>query len=136
MPASNTALPTRKNIFTSSSNECASRRETNSANSAQWPGGSSELGPSAQYSAIILLRSSSVASSHDDREGLRQVARATASAAADPTGTGTRTPGEGDDVCQCGATKPGMTKPPIPSEKRSGCQRLGSLMWSGSLTGT
>ena len=58
MPASMSALPSVKNIFTSSANVCASRADTNSANCVQCPGGCSERGPSAQYSAITLPRSS------------------------------------------------------------------------------
>src|SRR5215471_6789142 len=55
MLASNDALCMAKNIFTSSSIVWLSRPETNWANSAQWPGGNSELGPSAQYSTMSLL---------------------------------------------------------------------------------
>ena len=54
MPASNTAFAKAKNNFTSWSNVCPSRRDTNCPNSIQWPGGSSEFGPSAQYLAIAF----------------------------------------------------------------------------------
>src|SRR5207249_9086526 len=62
LPASATALVSAKKSFTSRSMPCAwtpwwSRRETNCAKRSQCPGGSSERGPSAQYSAIIFCSS-------------------------------------------------------------------------------
>ena len=61
-PASATALLSAKKSLTSRSRPCDwspwwSRRATNCANRSQWPGGSSEWGPSAQYSAITFCSS-------------------------------------------------------------------------------
>src|SRR5437667_11302502 len=61
-PASETAFVSAKKSFTSRSRPGSlspwwSRRDTNWANRFQCPGGSSERGPSAQYSAIIFCSS-------------------------------------------------------------------------------
>src|SRR5256885_16451170 len=62
MLESKMALVRAKKSLMSVSTPCSpapwwSRRATNCANKSQGPGGSSELGPSAQYSAIILCSS-------------------------------------------------------------------------------
>jgi len=57
IPASNTAFAKAKNNFTSWSNVWPSCCDTNCPKSIQWPGGSSEFGPSAQYSAIAFWKS-------------------------------------------------------------------------------
>src|ERR671912_1281970 len=59
MLASNRALLSAKYMRASLSMLLASRRLTNWANRFQCPGGNSERGPSAQYSAMILRVSSS-----------------------------------------------------------------------------
>src|SRR5215210_2722250 len=66
IPASKTALVRAKNNLTSRSTPCSSgpwrsRRATNWANRFQCPGGSSERGPSAQYSVITFSLSVSPA---------------------------------------------------------------------------
>jgi hypothetical protein len=61
MLASIRALPRVKNSLASSSTLWPRLREMAWANTAQWPGGNSERGPSAQYSALILLGSSRLA---------------------------------------------------------------------------
>jgi hypothetical protein len=61
MLASIRALPRVKNSLTSSSRVLPRLREMAWANTDQWPGGNSERGPSAQYSALILLGSSRLA---------------------------------------------------------------------------
>src|SRR5215211_4548643 len=55
MPASSTALLSTKNILASVSRLWPRLRDRACAITAQWPGGNSDLGPSAQYSAIIFL---------------------------------------------------------------------------------
>src|SRR6266704_2773314 len=55
MPASSSALPSTKNILTSVSRLSPRLRDRACAITAQWPGGNSVPGPSAQYSAIIFL---------------------------------------------------------------------------------
>ena len=57
MPASISALPSAKNIFTSVSRLKWFLRDRASANSAMCPGGNAVPGPSAQYSAVTFLRS-------------------------------------------------------------------------------
>src|SRR6266851_8663570 len=57
IPASKMAFVNAKNILASSSTVGWSRRETNSPNRSQCPGGSSVRGPLAQYSAIIFCSS-------------------------------------------------------------------------------
>src|SRR5919198_1907021 len=57
MPASITALPSAKNILTSVSRPACILRQRNWANTAMCPGGNSDRGPSAQYSAVTFLRS-------------------------------------------------------------------------------
>jgi len=64
MPASKIALVRAKNIFASSSTVWWSLADTNCANKSQCPGGSSECGPLAQYSAIIFCVSLSLALAH------------------------------------------------------------------------
>src|SRR4030095_2174742 len=59
MLASNRALLSAKYIRASSSRVLASRRLTYWANTFQCPGGVTDRGPSAQYSAIVLRVSSS-----------------------------------------------------------------------------
>jgi hypothetical protein len=61
MLASIRALPRVKNSFTSSSRVWPRLRELAWAKTAQCPGGNSDCGPSAQYSALILLGSSRLA---------------------------------------------------------------------------
>ena len=63
MPASIIAFPTRKNSLTSVSSEWPFLREMAWANSAVWPGGNSDLGPSAQYSAVAFSWSVRLAAS-------------------------------------------------------------------------
>src|SRR5688500_9840879 len=57
MPASRTAWPSTKNILASVSMLWRFLREMACAITAQWPGGNSDPGPSAQYSAVIFLAS-------------------------------------------------------------------------------
>ena len=59
MLASSMAPLRARNILASASIDWRQRRDTHWANRFQWPGGSSDWGPSAQYSAITFLRSSS-----------------------------------------------------------------------------
>lgn len=54
IPASKMALVRAKNSWTSRSRLWWARRDTTWAKRSQWPGGSSDLGPSAQYSAITF----------------------------------------------------------------------------------
>jgi hypothetical protein len=134
MLASITALPRAKNSFTSSSRLSPRLRDIAWANSAQCPGGNSEWGPSAQYSALIRLGSSrfSVSCSRlmmssGDQSPLGSLG-----------GPGTSRPNW--DVMPNGITSAhwgvrarwGL---PVPSGTRSGCQRQRSITWSGVLTG-
>ena len=61
MPASNIALLSAKCMRTSWPSVWCLRSETCFANSIQVPGGVSEPGPSAHHSAMVLVRSVSVA---------------------------------------------------------------------------
>ena len=61
MPASSSAADRAKNSLTSSSRPWPSLAETSRACRHQWPGGASDPGPSAQYSAIALCSSVSPA---------------------------------------------------------------------------
>ena len=54
MLASISALPSTKNSFTSWSRVFPRMRDRAEANNAMWPGGNSDFGPSAQYSAFTL----------------------------------------------------------------------------------
>src|SRR4029077_6789251 len=91
-----------------------SRRDTNCPNKSQCPGGSSECGPSAQYSAIIFC--SSV------RPALRSSsACAWARNCGDPYLAGPvderSEPGLSANVvtcCHCAPTNPGVTTLPLP----------------------
>src|SRR5437899_12195657 len=126
MPASDTALVNAKNIFTSASSSCRSRADTNCANRLQWPGGSSDLGPSAQYSAITFCLSVSPTCT-----SMRCCAWAAYSALSTTAGGPARNwlaevNANGITSGQQAAIKPGVTTAPLPSVNVSGCQVLGA----------
>src|SRR5436190_9925563 len=116
-PASMIAFVSAKKSLTSRPTPCPpwSRRATSWAKRFQCPGGSSERGPSAQYSAIIFCSSVSAALSSS-----RDWACATYSG--DPYLAGPveerSDPGLTANVvtcCHCAPTKPGVTTVPPPS---------------------
>ena len=57
MLASIKALPSAKKSFASWSTVSPRIRDSACANRAMWPGGNSDFGPSAQYSALTLAAS-------------------------------------------------------------------------------
>ena len=67
MLASIIALPSMKNSFTSVSRLWPFLRDRAWAKMKSWPGGNTEAGPSAQYSALAFLMSSRLAASSISR---------------------------------------------------------------------
>ena len=136
MDASIRALPRVKNSLTSSSRLWCRLREAAWANTAQCPGGNSDLGPSAQYSAMILRgsssfseSSSSVTMSSGDHSPLGSLG-----------GPGTSPPNcevmpNGTTSAHCGVRAFCTVPFGLPSGIRSGCQRQRSFTLSGVLTG-
>src|SRR5829696_8179085 len=110
-------------------------RQAAPANRIQWPGGVSLWGPSAQYSARTLVRSVRVAL-------MVRVSVTSSSSSPRVLYSG---PGGGNwlgEVRANGVTWPHWgveyvwtTVAPVASTYRRGCQRNGSLTWSGVLTG-
>src|SRR5215204_2536350 len=134
MLASIRALPRVKNSLTSSSRLWPRLREVAWAKTAQCPGGNSERGPSAQYSALILLGSSRLALS------LARLSMSVAdhSPLGSLGGPGTSPPyceviPNGTTTLHCGVSA--FWGLPVTSGTRSGCQRQRSTTVSGVLTG-
>jgi hypothetical protein len=118
MPASKIAFVSAKKSLTSRSTPCSSapwrsRRATNCPKRSQWPGGSSEFGPSAQYSAINFC--SSVRPALSSRSACACVAYPAlpyAGSCVVETGGGAA---NGVTFDQCGARNFGVTSLPLPS---------------------
>src|SRR5216683_4399768 len=144
MLASKIALVSAKKSFTSESRPCAfsawrSRRETNCANRSQCPGGSSECGPSAQYSAIIFCSSVSPAlsaiSSSACCKYVDEPKRAGPNRETNGKNSSFEVIAKGVTLYHCAPTKTGVTTF-TPLKYVSGCQRFGSMTVEKSLTGT
>ena len=136
MLASIRALPRVKNNFTSSSRLWPRLREMAWAKMAQWPGGNSECGPSAQYSALILPGSSRLAVS------FAAVSMSTVdhSPLGSLGGPGTSRPycelmPNGTTSAHCGVRARCTVPLGSPSGTRSGCQCQRSTTLFQSLTG-
>jgi hypothetical protein len=137
MPASNTAFPSARNIFASSSRECPSRAETNCPTWSQRPGGWTVAGPSCQNSAIIFCSSVRPA-----LRLIRSCAWVVYAELPDFAGPVSDCPYEsegsanGTTLFRCGVANTCVTCCPVASVYTSGCQESGSLTVAGSNAAT
>jgi hypothetical protein len=145
MLASSSALLSAKNIRASSSRVLASRRATHWANTFQWPGGVTDRGPSAQYSAMTFRVSSSclecwvILSTSSWYLPLGLPSAVSEIAAPGPRNWPAEVSANGVTLRQCGVknfwTAAHSVAPGGGSGTHSGCQRSASTILSQVLTG-